>query len=251
MIRQVYVNGSAKRLYDMLKDYEGTLFDEVYMDESPGGLIEVISISMGEGLSSHVVCNISFSVEDGFSISCTWDGEEIEPLGPDPGLEEIGASAASTGATLVNKLDYVYGTDHGVMMHFTYDAIDGVPNLFTTIIIAKGSDGYPFFIIANPGDAPTANDVTHQTAHIYHYPDANMLEFPMCQFDTLMQTLAVPFAGVGNVSMVSKAPNAAWFPISAAYGVGFNRMVFGATECVTNGYWMVDDKQDEPEGGDD
>lgn len=243
MIRQVYINGVASRLYEALKEYEGVLFDEVGYAQY--GTIENISMSVGTGVNTQIISNISFSVEDGFSISCSWEGEEGEPLGPDPGLEEIGAAAASTGATLVNKLDFSYGTDNGIMLHFTYDSIDGVPNLFTTIIIAKGSDGYPFFIIANPGTAPSANDLTHKVAHIYHYPDTDMLEFVMCQFDALMQTLAVPFAGVGNASVVSKAPNAAWFPISAAYGVGFNRMVFGTTECVTNGYWMLDDKQEE------
>ena len=239
MIRQVYINGNGEMLYEALKEYEDDLYGEVTYSTYVLTNVRFHTITIYAKSSTQQLCQINLAES-----SATAD-TVIVNYAETSATESLLASAASTGATLVNKLDFSYGTDNGIMLHFTYDSIDGVPNLFTTIIIAKGSDGYPFFIVANPGTAPSANDLTHKVAHIYHYPDTDMLEFVMCQFDALMQTLAVPFAGVGNASVVSKAPNAAWFPISAAYGVGFNRMVFGTTECVTNGYWMLDDKQEE------
>ena len=239
MIRQIYINGNGEMLYELLKQYEDDLYGSVTYNTYVLTDVRFHTITVKAKASEQELFQINM-VES----SSTADTIIID-YADTSATESFSAAAASTGSTLVNKIDYAYGTDHGVMIHYTYDAIAGVPNLFTTILIAKGSDGYPFIIVANPGTAPTDNSLTHKIAKIYHYPDIDVLEFVMCQFDTLMQTLAVPFAGVGNVAMVSKAPNAAWFPMSAAYGVGFNRMVFNTVECVTNGYWMLDDKQEE------
>lgn len=235
-IKQELINNDALRLQAFLAQYEGILYDSVGVS----GTGEITCDINNETVVSFLWDNGDFKV-------CPWYNNGESSL-----IEEtITASAASSGATLVNKLDFAYGTDHGFMLHFTYDAISGNPNLFTTILVAKGTDGYPYVVIANPGTAPSANDLTHQKANIYHYPDTSYLEFNMCQFDTAMQTLAVPFASYGNISVVNYAPNACWFPVSAAYAVGFSRMAFQEVECITNGYWMVNDKQDEQEGGDD
>lgn len=230
MIRQNVINGDPMLLYQFLKLYEGILYNDVTITPFADG-IYTFSASLLNDPST-----------DSFSIYMnTVEGYEQIRVGS----ETLKSETASSGATLVNQLDYAYGTDNGFMLHFTYDAINGVPNLFTTILISKGSDDNPFIVLSNPGTAPTDNDLTHLTAKIFHYGDVNPLEFTMCQFDTAMQTLAVPFAGYGNVANVTHAPHAHWFPVSDFYGQGFNRMSFGDVECITNGYWMVDDKPDE------
>lgn len=232
MIRQVILGNDPDALYYFLKLYEGIVFGTVN------------HLDFGNGV--HYV-SANLKQEDPVQAFNFIFDQNNNTLTVDPGIgnELIKASSASSGATLVNQLDYAYGTDNGFMLHFTYDAINGVPNLFTTILISKGSDDNLFIVLSNPGTAPTDNDLTHLTAKVYHYGDTNALEFTMCQFDTAMQTLAVPFAGYGNVASVTHAPHAHWFPVSDSYGQGFNRMSFGDVECITNGYWMVDDKSDE------
>ena len=42
-----------------------------------------------------------------------------------------------------------------------------------------------------------------------------------------------------------EAKHAFWMPVSNSYGQGFNRMSFQENECITNGYWIIDDKPDE------
>ena len=243
MVRQVIIGHNPEALYYFMKQYEGTIFGTVsYADY--GNNIYYVSALLNQDdpvLAVEFIFNNGvLTVNAPFSDTGTVTyGGENDPLTP------FQAAAASTGADLVNQLDFAYGTDNGFMLHFTYDAIDGVPNLFTTIMIVSGSDGAPFIIYSNPGSAPTNNDLTHLTAEVYHHPDTNYLTLSMCQFNSAMQTEAVPFVGYGNVVSVSKAAHAFWMPVSNSYGQGFNRMMFQERECVTNGYWIIDDKPDE------
>lgn len=242
MVRQAIIGHSPEALYNFMKQYEDILFGEVTHTEENG--IEYVSAYLDR---DDPTIAVQFIFTDGV-LTVNAPFTDLGPVsygGGDEPLTPFQAAAASTGATLVNQLDFAYGTDNGFMLHFTYDSVNGAPNLFTTIMVVSGSDGDPFIIYSNPGSAPSNNDLTHLTASVYHYPDTNYLTFTMCQFDTEMQTLAVPFAGFGNIAAVSYAKHAFWMPVSNSYGSGFNRMSFQETECVTNGYWFLDDKPDE------
>lgn len=237
MIRQAIINNDPYLLYAFLTDYKGILFESVLMSQF-SELRHTITATL---ISDPSVYVFTFNMNryegyEQFSVGVTYP--------TDTGVV-LKASAASTGADLVNQLDYAYGTDNGFMLHFTYDAIDGTPNLFATVMMTTGSDGNPFIIVTDPGETPTNNDLTHLSAKVFHYTDTNYLALNMCQFNSAMQTEAVPFVGYGNVATISEAKHAFWMPVSNSYGQGFNRMSFQEAECVTNGYWIIDDKPDE------
>ena len=237
MIRQTVINNDPYLLYWFLSEYKGILFDSVTMS------------AFSESMHMIRTTFIKAPSVDAVTFTLTrYEGSERLSIGvtyPDDIGVIFRATSASTGATLVNQIDYAYGTDNGFMLHFTYDAIDGVPNLFSTAMVTVGSDGYPFIIVTDPGETPTSNDLTHLSAKVFHYTDTNYLTLSMCQFDSAMQTEAVPFVGFGNVATVSEAKHAFWMPVSNSYGQGFNRMSFQENECITNGYWIIDDKPDE------
>lgn len=237
MIRQAVINNDPYLLYYFLAQYNGILFDSIAMSQYSESYTLLIASSISDPSVHEFVFTIC-AYEDGkrFAVGVPYSSESDIRLSSD---------TASTGATLVNELDYAYGTDNGFMLHFTYDSIDGVPNLFATVMVTKGSDGNPFIVVVDPGTAPTSNDLTHLSAKVFHRTDTNSMTLNMCQFDSAMQTEAVPFVGFGNVATVSEAKHAFWMPVSNSYGQGFNRMSFQENECITNSYWILDDKPDE------
>lgn len=239
MIRQV-------NLVDTLESLKSFLDEYVISENNPNGLFNSVEIS-----SDTLTCtsgNPSATVLTFIKIP-----ESTGSPGWDVGANREGglvyltlhSSTASTGATLVNKMDYAYGTDNGFLLHFTYDAINGDPNLFATILVARSKDSYPIVVFPAISSDPTDNDYTHLFANVTHYPDTNSLSLGMTQIDTIMQTEAAPFVAYGDQVNLSYTPNAFWMPVSNAYASGFCRMRFNETDCVTNGYWFIDDVTEE------
>lgn len=239
MIRQANLADTLEGLKSFLDEY-------VISENNPNGLFNSVEIS-----SDTLTCtsgNPSATVLTFIKIP-----ESTESPGWDVGAHREGglvyltlhSSTASTGATLVNKMDYAYGTDNGFLLHFTYDAINGDPNLFATILVARSKDSYPIVVFPAIFSDPTNNDYTHLFANVTHYPDTNSLSLGMTQIDTIMQTEAAPFVAYGDQVNLSYTPNAFWMPVSNAYASGFCRMRFNETDCVTNGYWFIDDVAEE------
>lgn len=243
MIRQA-------NLVDALESLKSFLDEYVISESNPNGLfnsVDINTIGSGDDVFESLTCTcgdpsstvLSFSKSNG-----GWDVTAYISTSNNIYLT-LKSSTASTGTTLVNKMDYAYGTDNGFLLHFTYDAINGDPNLFATILVARSKDSYPIVVLPAISSDPTNNDYTHLFANVTHYPDTNSLSLGMTQIDTIMQTEAAPFVAYGDQVNLSYTPNAFWMPVSNAYASGFCRMRFNETDCVTNGYWFIDDVTEE------
>lgn len=245
MIRQASIGDSIEGLKAFLDEY-------VISEDNPNGIFNSVvdheyTITCTAGDPSATVLEFlkvpeSTSVP-GWDVSVYYEGGLVY-------LQLHTDTPSTSGAELVNKMDFAYGTDNGFILHFTYDKVGHDPNLFATVLVAKAKDGYPIVVVPDrsisPSD-PSDNDFIHLFAKIVHYPEPSAMSFAMCQIDTAMQTAAVPFASYGNQTELSYSPHAFWMPVSNSYASGFCRMSFNETECVSNGYWFIDDTQEEGE----
>lgn len=245
MIRQKAIGDTLEGLKMFLDSY-------VISEDNPNGIFNSVDINIvgsGNDTAETLTCTagdpsvtvLSFSKSNG-----EWDVTAYG-INSSNAYLALYSSAASSGAELVNRMDYAYGTDNGFMLHFTYDKIVSDPNLFATILVAKSKDSYPIVVFPDISADPTDNDFTHLFSKVCHYPDGGVLNFAMCQIDTAMQTAAVPFTSYGNHTELSFSPHAFWMPVSNSYASGFCRMSFNETQCVSNGYWFIDDAQEEGE----
>lgn len=244
-IKQHGIGNDISLLKDCLEDY-------IKSEDNPDGIFNSVLTASDE---DYDYVNCGCGSPGGMSYGClsfrraktnlAWSVILVYNDGNSEETVSLNASAASSGATLANEIDFAYGTRNGLIIHFTYDKVDGDPNLFNTVLIAKSMDQYPIIVVGYLTGDPTNNGLTHGTAKVVHYPDSASLTFSMPQFTTAMQTSAVPFASYGNISLLSYTPHAYWMPVSNSYGVGFSRMAFGMISCVTNGYWFIDDEEGE------
>ena len=246
MIRQANIGDSVEALKMFLDNY-------VISKDNPNGIFNSVTIreeyaivcTAGDpSVTVLQIAKVPDSVgQPGWDVVSYFEGGSVY-------LTLHTDTASTAGAELVNKMDFVYGTDNGFMLHFTYDKVGHEPNLFATVLVAKSKDVYPIVVVPDlsvSASDPTDNDFTHLFAKIVHYTDSAALPFAMCQIDTAMQTAAVPFVSYGNHTELSFSPHAFWMPVSNSYASGFCRMSFNETQCVSNGYWFIDDAQEEGE----
>lgn len=147
-----------------------------------------------------------------------------------------------------NKLVYAYCTDNGILINYQYTSDN--PPKFGTVMITKGSDGYPFVIL---GSYTNNNyDVLgyHTIPLICHVTDTNYLTQELMGITSPEQTAMCPFMGYGDQVSVTYALYGYWIPQAptSVRNAGFSVMKFNQEiDGISNGYWTIFDGTREEE----
>lgn len=143
----------------------------------------------------------------------------------------------------LNKLVYAYGTDNGCLLNFQTVTDDPThPPVWLTVMITKGSDGYPFVVF--PNTLSTYLDNMHYDTIITHVSDSSYGSVKLFMVQSEYQTALCPFMTYGNQFDVVSAPYAFWAvqATDAVRNGGFAVMKFNSeTDGITNGYWVIFD----------
>ena len=161
-------------------------------------------------------------------------------------------------------IDVAYVTSNGVLFRSVIDRAtndaSGEVNKQGELLIVKSNGQYPMII-----SGPTTNLTTYhgigQIAHnalvIGNYEDNSVIEssiYPTTsgsfdpkhyfQFSTsAKQSVLVPFAGVGGAEKFTFTPKGFWIPLAptAIREGGLQKMHIDGRNCVTDGYWALQD----------
>lgn len=159
---------------------------------------------------------------------------------------------SSSYGTFSNKFRYAYATDNGFMIYFEYYGIDGTHSIPTwvTILITKGSDGYPFIVVPAYTTNTNSIELLHTCSIVTCHVTDDM--YIKTDFNTSMnatyQNALCPFMSYGDPISISYAPYAYQMPIEqdSVKNMGFAVMRFNEEmEGITNGYWVIFDSTGE------
>lgn len=147
-----------------------------------------------------------------------------------------------------NKLSYAYCTDNGLLINFQLTQEDPThPPKWLTVMITKGSDGYPFVILPSSGMTADASANFEKAAHsynirAYHVTDVSYETLQLMMLDNPDQTAMCPLMSYGNQFEVVYAPYAYWNvqASTAVRNAGFSVMKFnGELDGITDGFWTI------------
>lgn len=157
-------------------------------------------------------------------------------------------------ATPANVLAYAYSCEHGVLIYFQLtNVIATQAAYFTTIMVTKGSDGYPFIVTA-ASTAMGTGDTGPVQPRIHHIADSLYLDatFTGTVASTDNVVAMQPVLGYGPAIGVAYASHAYFISMAtpAVRNAGPSAMRFNSEfDGITNGYWAILDNDLGEEAG--
>lgn len=251
-IRQINLNNHIEELGELLKSYiredmedpsDGMFYNVITCTKTING-VEYTGRRATAQIGSGQVPVVDFYVltDNTLYVEAYYNG-----LNPSSQVRQFKWSSSNQ----YNKLAYAYCTDNGILLNYQYTSDS--PPTWGTVMITKGSDGYPFVVMGNY----TNNNYTipnyHANVLITHVTDPNYTTPGLMGLTTAQdQTAMCPFMGYGDQVSVTYTPYAYWIqqaPTSVR-NTGYSVMKFNKEiDGISNGYWAIFDGTGEEASG--
>lgn len=249
MIRQYNINNRIENLKDFLTAYIRN--DPEDLDDGMFLNVKTCEKTISGTAYYGVRCTAQMEVEvnvvdfyllnDGtFYVEAYYNGRN-----PISVIKQYKQTSSTSGLSPYNKLVYAYGTDNGCMLYFQATTESTIQSpAWITVMITKGSDGYPFVIMSYDIPTPTSVINGHYSPVVIHLPDTNYSQEELFMGISENQTALCPFMSYGVQGTVVNTPYAYWAvqATPAVRNSGFAVMKFNSeTDGVTNGFWVIFD----------